>query len=1026
MRNAHTATLLPDGKVLIAGGYYWDEVSRKFMYLNTAELYDPATRTFRAITAHMTAARNGHRAVLLMNGKVLLVGGWSSSTTASAEVYDPASETFTATKRSMNYRRGGHTATLLPDGRVLVAGGWGYSTITNTAEIYDSETDTFTITGRMTASRGSHDASLLHTGKVLLVGGQNLNSAEVYDPVTGVFTSTSGNMTIQRYDANISSVLPNGTVLVAGGNNSSDYSSTAEIFDPSTGTFTSTGNMTTSRSVFTSTPLTNGKVLIVGGSTYTAEVYDSTTGTFTAVAAHTTALRTGHTATLLLDGTVLISGGIDSDARATAEIYEEPPPNQPPGAAAGADQTVHSGVSVRLDGSGSYDPDGDYPLGYAWVLAAKPAGSTTELSGADGLSATLVPDKAGEYQIRLFVTDSYGLKSSPSEVVIRVTNEVPVAEAGPDQEVDEGAHVILDGTGSHDSDGDALTFQWAQTAGPAVTMDLTDPARPRFLAPAVPRGGATLIFQLNVTDGLETFGDAVSIHVGNLDLPPAANAGADQVVDEKTRVTLDGSGSSEPDGEPVSYHWEQTGGPQVVLEGADTARPTFVAPDVSREDAKLAFELTVSDGQLSGGDVVEITVRNVNEPPAAEAGPDQSVDEGTAVFLDGSATVDPDGDPLALTWVQVAGTPVILDAADALHPTFVAPPVPAGGETLTFQLTADDGLASSADTVNVTVRNVNHPPVADAGDPLSVKEGAPVTLTGVHSYDPDGEPLTYAWNQTAGTPVVLADPTAVDATFAAPAVGRAGETLVFSLTVNDGIDNSPPSEVRIRVEDVNHAPIARAGADQTKNEGGVVNLDGSGTTEPDGDAVAFSWAQVSGPTVVLSEPSGPRPYFTAPLVGEGGATLVFRLTADDDLGATASDEVTINVLNINDPPRCGLAQPGTASLWPANHKLVPLQVVGITDPDNSDFAIEVTGVTQDEPIDGLGDGDTSPDAVIQSSGLLLRAERSGTGNGRVYRVSFRAMDAFGESCVGAVTVCVPHHRKDSCVDGGQSYQSTQP
>jgi hypothetical protein len=106
--------------------------------------------------------------------------------------------------------------------------------------------------------------------------------------------------------------------------------------------------------------------------------------------------------------------------------------------------------------------------------------------------------------------------------------------------------------------------------------------------------------------------------------------------------------------------------------------------------------------------------------------------------------------------------------------------------------------------------------------------------------------------------------------------------------------------------------------------------------------------------------------------------------------------------------------------------MVAVQIIGITDPQSNAFTIAVTGVTQDEPIDGLGDGDTSPDAVIQGNQVLLRAERASGGNGRVYRVSFIATDAFGEGCSGSVAVCVPHDRKDTCVDSGQQYNSTQP
>jgi hypothetical protein len=103
--------------------------------------------------------------------------------------------------------------------------------------------------------------------------------------------------------------------------------------------------------------------------------------------------------------------------------------------------------------------------------------------------------------------------------------------------------------------------------------------------------------------------------------------------------------------------------------------------------------------------------------------------------------------------------------------------------------------------------------------------------------------------------------------------------------------------------------------------------------------------------------------------------------------------------------------------------MVPVGIAGVTDPDDSQVAIAITAVTQDEPVNGLGDGDTSPDAALQGSSALVRAERSGHGTGRVYRLSFTASDASGAACSGHVSVCVPHDRRDGCRDEGQRYDS---
>jgi len=289
------------------------------------------------------------------------------------------------------------------------------------------------------------------------------------------------------------------------------------------------------------------------------------------------------------------------------------------------------------------------------------------------------------------------------------------------------------------------------------------------------------------------------------------------------------------------------------------------------------------------------------------------------------------------------------------------------------------------------------------------------------------EPITFNWRQIAGPQVQLSDPYASAPSFAAPLVGPSGEKLTFELIANDGIDPSPPDIIDIYVENENHPPVVNAGNFQTKDEMSLVTLDGSASYDPDGDALTFNWTQISGPAVSLSDVSSPTPSFTAPVVGPGGADLAFTLSISDGLGGTDSGEVTIHVSNVNDPPNCNLAYADPARLWPPNHSLVQVRIVGLADPNNDQVTITVSGVTQDEPLNGLGDGDTSPDAIFSDGILLVRTERAGGGNGRVYKISFQADDAFGEGCAGTVIVCVPHDRKDpACIDDGQIFSSTAP
>ena len=236
-----TATLLADGTVLVAGGY--DLVLHSGVGQDSAEFYDPSSGTWSA-TASMTTVRSGHTATLLPDGTVLVAGGddRDSDELASAELYDPSSETWSATA-SMTTARWDHTATLLADGTVLVAGGGNHGYLTS-AELYDPSTGTWSATGSMRTERRGHTATLLADGTVLvaggccrgLLGGDSLDSAELYNPSSGTWGATPS-MTTARF-AHTATLLADGKVLVAGGVSISfgEALDSAELYDPGSGT----------------------------------------------------------------------------------------------------------------------------------------------------------------------------------------------------------------------------------------------------------------------------------------------------------------------------------------------------------------------------------------------------------------------------------------------------------------------------------------------------------------------------------------------------------------------------------------------------------------------------------------------------------------------------------------------------------------------------------------------------------------------------------------------------------------------
>ena len=308
-------------------------------------------------------------------------------------------------------------------------------------------------------------------------------------------------------------------------------------------------------------------------------------------------------------------------------------------------------------------------------------------------------------------TDTVTITVNP----VVVGDTAPTADAGPDQTVDEGDLVTLDGTGSSDPEGETLTYEWTAPAG--ITLSDPTSASPTFTAPDV-AAPTTFEFTLEVCDEADPTSlcatDTVTITVNPVvvgDTAPTADAGPDQTVDEGDLVTLDGTGSSDPEGETLTYEWTAPAG--ITLSDPTSASPTFTAPDVT---APTTFEFTLEvcdeadPTSLCATDTVTITVNPVvvgDTAPTADAGPDQTVDEGDLVTLDGTGSSDPEGETLTYEWTAPAG--ITLSDPTSASPTFTAPDVTA---PTTFEFTlevcdeADPTSLCATDTVTITVNPV--------------------------------------------------------------------------------------------------------------------------------------------------------------------------------------------------------------------------------------------------------------------------------------------------------------------------------
>ena len=570
--------------------------------------------------------------------------------------------------------------------------------------------------------------------------------------------------------------------------------------------------------------------------------------------------------------------------------------NVAPTANPGPSQNVVVGTVVSMDGSASKDSDGG-SLTFKWSLIGKPNGSAATLTNPTYPNPKFTADFAGNYVVSLVVNDGKADSTVATvSVTATVANATPVANAGVNQNVVIGSTVSLDGTASTDANNDSLSYKWVLQSKPAnssATLTTATSARPTFKADLAGTYVATLV----VSDGKATSElSAVSILVSTTNLPPVANLGSNQSVVVGSKVSIDASASSDPNGDLISYRWSLLYKPI-----GSNATLTWVGVNASFTADLIGtylVGLTVNDGKLDSPVVVlTVTAAKLNSAPVANAGSNQNVTAGTLTTLDGSASTDADQDSLTYTWTLISKpstSTAALSSSTSPKPSFT--PDLVGTYVATLQV-SDGKDRSPTSVVTVIASAANSAPVANAGAAQSVSIAAVVTLNGTGSTDANGDTLTYRWTLTSkptNSTATLSSATSASPTFTADLAG----SYVASLVVNDGkVDSTNTSTITVTASAANSAPVANAGPAQavTRASGTVtVTLTAAGSTDANNDTLTYAWTTAYQPptsSITLSSATAVSPTFAATVAG----VYVFNLIVNDGKVGSAVATVAITV-----------------------------------------------------------------------------------------------------------------------------------
>ena len=586
---------------------------------------------------------------------------------------------------------------------------------------------------------------------------------------------------------------------------------------------------------------------------------------------------------------LVVNDGKTSSTSSVVSIYASTN-NLPPSAVAGPNQNVSIGTSVTLDGTSSFDNNREDTLTYKWVLVSIPTNSKAKLSSSFSPNPKFTADVEGTYSAILTVNDGK-VDSTASVVTITASvikaNTKPYAVAGAPQNVSlkvEPIIVTLDGSMSRDDDKDLIKYQWRLITVPknskAALQKDTTPV-PYFS----PDLAGTYVASLIVYDGKEySEPDATTVTVSAKNSAPIARAGASQNM-KLGSVTLDGTNSSDDDGDPIGFMWTMVAKP--ALSNASLKDPTSPKPTFTADAPGIyVFNLIVRDIKGAASELnptsplstTTVTASLENRPPQAVTELKRPNEYVGPITLDGSKSFDPDlGDTLTYVWTMVSrpdkSNATIANGALALT-NFIAD-IP-GTYVISFVVIDDKKNISETKIVTITASNSPKAPNADAGVSKPAFTGDLVELDGTKSSDPNPEDtLKFDWvlvSKPAGSSATLDNATIAKPKFRADVSG----VYLFSLVVNDGKLYSPVATTTVTATTANRAPIANPGPVQSVSLG-QVTLDGSASSDPDGDILKYSWtllAKPIGSSATLNDSANIKPTFTADLSGVYVASLV--------------------------------------------------------------------------------------------------------------------------------------------------------